>query len=288
LLLLPLKRIVSSQAAIHQKSGRRRTILTFSPKPQIKVTEPAMIFIPGGWFWMGCEVGRDDEKPVHRVWVDGFEIAAHQVTNAEYACFLAASRRPEPLCWNDPEFNHPKQPVVAVSWFDATAYGDWLSQATGKHYRLPTEAEWERAARGGFESLLYPWGDGPYEQVPDYAKRWKTGPEQVGLYSPNAFGLYNAGDNVHEWCADWYAAGYYAQSAERNPQGPATGSRRASRGGSWRHHIKVTRTAARSSIPPEFKYADYGFRLARMVALNSNTSPHESMESRSGSTATPH
>lgn len=214
---------------------------------------------------MGCETGRDDEKPVHHVCVDAFELAAHQVTNAEYARFLAATRRPEPLHWNDPNFNHTNQPVVAVSWFDAVAYADWLSQMSGRPYRLPTEAEWECAVRGGVDGELYPWGNLPYEQVPDYANRWKTGPEPVGLYPPNRFGLYNAGDNVHEWCADWYDAGYYAQSPERNPQGPASGSRRASRGGSWRHHIKVTRTAARSSIPPEFKYADYGFRLARTV-----------------------
>ena len=82
------------------------------------------------------------------------------------------------------------------------------------------------------------------------------------MYAPNPYGLYNLGDNVHEWCADWYDAAYYSVSPERNPQGPPSGSRRSSRGGSWRHHIKVTRTAARSSIPPEFKYADYGFRVA--------------------------
>jgi formylglycine-generating enzyme len=85
----------------------------------------------------------------------------------------------------------------------------------------------------------------------------------VGIYPPSAFGFYNLGDNVHEWCLDWYDPGYYGYSPDRNPRGPAKGSRRASRGGSWRHHIKVTRTAARSSIPPDFKYADYGFRVAR-------------------------
>ena len=85
----------------------------------------------------------------------------------------------------------------------------------------------------------------------------------MGLYPPNAYGLYNLGDNVHEWCLDWYNAAYYGCSPERNPRGPDKGSRRASRGGAWRHQVKVTRTAARSSIPPEFKYADYGFRVAR-------------------------
>jgi sulfatase modifying factor 1 len=239
--------------------------MTSSKTPQIGYVEPAMRSIPEGWFWMGCDDGRDDERPVHRVWVDAFKLAAYQVTNAEYACYLETMRHPKPPTWDDSNFNHRGQPVVGVSWFDAGAYCQWLSRASGQCYRLPSEAEWERAARGGVEGTLYPWGDAQPDQVSDYAKRWKAGPEPVGLYSPNAYGLYNLGDNVHEWCADWYDPAYYASSPERNPQGPATGSRRGSRGGSWRHHIKVTRTAARSSIPPEFKYADYGFRLAWSV-----------------------
>lgn len=176
------------------------------------------------------------------------------------------TKRPAPQHWNDAEFNHPRQPVVAVSWHDANTYCVWLSLITGHHYRLPAEAEWEFAARGGIEGALYPWGDAPPEEIPNYSARWRTGPEEVGLYPPNPFGIYNLGDNVHEWCADWYDAGYYARSPERNPRGPRSGVRKASRGGSWRHHIKVTRTAARSSIPPEFKYADYGFRIARSIA----------------------
>jgi formylglycine-generating enzyme required for sulfatase activity len=232
---------------------------------QTEFIEPEMTRIPEGWFGMGCETGRDDEKPVHRVWLDEFELAVHQVTNAEYGCFLAATGAAEPPQWNDSNFNHPRMPVVSVSWVEAVAYGDWLGRATGKHYRLPTEAEWERAARGGAEGWLYPWGDAPPEFVPDYAARWKNGPEPVGLYAPNGYGIYNLGDNVHEWCADWYDDDYYAHSPERNPRGPESGNRRASRGGSWRHHIKVTRTAARSSIPPEFQYADYGFRIARSL-----------------------
>jgi sulfatase modifying factor 1 len=233
-----------------------------------QLTEPQMRPIPEGWFLMGCASGRDDEKPVHRVWVDAFELAAYQTTNKEYARFLAATRHPKPLHWDDPNFNHPRQPVVAVSWLDAAAYCEWMSGRSGRSYRLPSEAEWERAARGEAEGSLYPWGNGSPEDVPDYSTRWKMGPEPVGLYSPNAFGLFNLGDNVHEWCADWYDADYYAASPERNPQGPSAGTRRASRGGSWRHQIKVTRTAARSSIPPEFKYADYGFRVARSMAAS--------------------
>lgn len=227
-----------------------------------QTTIPVLRTIPAGAFLMGHDDGRDDEKPAHRVSVDAFELAAFQTTNAEYAHFLEATRHPAPLHWDDAAFSHQQQPVVAVSWFEAVAYCEWLSATAGRKFRLPTEAEWERAARGGVEGELYPWGNCAPEDLPDYASRWKSGPEPVGLYAPNSYGLYNLGDNVHEWCSDWYDAAYYAVSPERNPQGPASGSRRASRGGSWRHHIKVTRTAARSSIPPEFKYADYGFRVA--------------------------
>lgn len=229
-----------------------------------KIVEPVMVRVPEGWFSMGYSGGRDDEKPEHRVFVDAFELAAFQTTNEDYARFLDAAQHTKPMHWDDPNFNHPKQPVVAVSWFDAIAYCEWLSNASGREYRLPTEAEWERAARGNADDSLYPWGNCAPEDLPDYSARWKTGPEAVGLYAPSAFGLFNLGDNVHEWCADWYDANYYAVSPERNPQGPSSGTRRASRGGSWRHHIKVTRTAARSSIPPELKYADYGFRVARI------------------------
>jgi sulfatase modifying factor 1 len=234
--------------------------------PETSLIEPVMIRIPGQWFRMGCETGRDDEKPAHRILVDSFELAAYQVTNAEYGRVICSSKSTAPPCWADPIFNHPKMPVVAVSWNEAMAYCAWLSAATGRHYRLPTEAEWESAARGGTEGSAYPWGDSPPESLPDYANRWENGPEPVGLYPPNAYGLYNMGDNVHEWCADWYDANYYNYSPERNPQGPTDGVRKASRGGSWRHHIKVSRNAARSSIPPEFQYADYGFRIARSLS----------------------
>jgi sulfatase modifying factor 1 len=229
----------------------------------IKWLQPEMRSIPAGWFSMGCDVGRDDEKPAHSVWVDAFDLASRQTTNTEYVIFLSATRQPLPPTMADGALSDPEQPVVAVSWHDAVAYCVWLSGASGKRYRLPSEAEWERAARGGIEGELYPWGDFSTEQVPDYATRWKRGPERVGLYPPNGYGLYNMGDNVHEWCSDWYSPSHYAVSQARNPQGPGGGIRKASRGGSWRHHIKVTRTAARSSIPPEFKYADYGFRIAR-------------------------
>jgi len=222
-----------------------------------------MARIPEGWYSMGCEAGRDDEKPVHRVWVDAFELALCQTSNRDYAQFIRSTGRRPPSAWNDPAFSNPNQPVVSVSWFDAAAYCAWLASLTGQSYRLPTEAEWERAARGGIEGGKYPWGDDPPESLPDYARRWLTGPEPVGRLVPNAYGLYDVGTNVHEWCADWYDARYYARSPERNPLGPTSGTRRASRGGAWRHQIKAARCAARSSIPPQLEYADYGFRVAR-------------------------
>jgi len=231
----------------------------------LELFSPRMCSIPAGDFQMGCDTGRDDEKPAHRIWVDAFQLAAFQTTNAQYAHFLESTGHAPSSLWNDPNFNNSEQPVVAVSWFEAQAYCNWLSAMTGQTFRLPTEAEWERAARGGVEGEMYPWGNCQPEDLPDYANRWKTGPEPVGLYAPNSYGLYNMGDNVHEWCADWYDAPYYSISPERNPQGPLSSGRRASRGGSWRHHIKVTRAAARSSIPPELKYADYGFRVAASI-----------------------
>jgi formylglycine-generating enzyme required for sulfatase activity len=232
---------------------------------------PALVRIPAGWFLMGCDTGQDNEKPVHRVWVDEFMLAARQVTNADYGRFRRDIASLPPPFWSDPAFNHPEQPVVRVSWYEAVCYCEWLSASTGRRFRLPAEAEWERAARGGHEGALFPWGDAPPQSLPGYASRcagrWKTGPEPAGRAEPNAYGLYNMCDNVHEWCSDWYAPGYYAVSPERNPRGPEIGERRASRGGSWRHHVKMSRCAARSSIPPEFKYADYGFRVACDAAL---------------------
>ena len=211
---------------------------------------------------MGCETGQDNERPVHRVWIDEFLLAPIQVTNADYARFLRDTRSTTPPFWNDPNFNHPEQPVVGVSWHEAVRYCEWLSDGSGMNFRLPAEAEWERAARGGREGALYPWGDSRPQSLTGYAARWQTGPEPVGRSEPNGYSLYNMCDNVHEWCSDWFAADFYSISPERNPRGPETGKRRASRGGSWRHHVKMSRCAARSSIPPEFQYADYGFRVA--------------------------
>jgi len=188
-----------------------------------------------------------------------FRIGKYPVTVSEYLKFLEERTAPdgEPQKWEEQQ-EHPNWPVVNVTWYQAVAYCEWLAALWNLPVRLPTEAEWEFAARGGFPQRLYPWGDTlPAKQ----SDRWRDGPEPVGRGEPNGYGLFDMCQNVHEWCSDWYDPGYYAVSPQMDPQGPQHGVRRASKGGAWRHHIKFSRCAARSSIPPDFRYADYGFRV---------------------------
>jgi serine/threonine-protein kinase len=197
---------------------------------------------------MGSEAGRPDERPVRLVEVGAFLLGRTPITNHEYARFLAARRHPEPTCWASAGFDDPLQPVVGVTWFEAVAFGEWLGETHGGVWRLPTEAEWERAARGGIEGAATAWGDSvPDAEVPAGPL---AGPWRVGQGTPNGFGLYDMGTIVHEWCLDPY---------------PGSPPRRASRGGSWRHHVRWSPPSARSSLPPERRYADYGFRVLREV-----------------------
>ena len=233
------------------------------------------IDVPGGPFWMGGGL-RDNENPRHEVRISPFRLARTQVTREEYQAFLddvfETTRRPAPRFWEEPAFSHPRMPAVGPSWEDAEAFCAWASEREGFAVRLPTEAEWEHAARAG-RDVLYPWGDEPPESLPDYARRWQEGPERVDAYpSLHPLGFLGLGENVHEWCSDWYGAHYYEVSPVVDPRGPESGTRRASRGGSWRHQIKVSRCAARSAIPPALRYADYGFRVASDT-VNGRTTP---------------
>src|SRR5262249_6204955 len=159
---------------------------------------------------MGCEQGRDDEKPVHDVWVDEFAFGAFTITNAEYLQFVEDTGSEMPATYFEEGFSHPRKPVVAVNWFEATAYCDWLSLKTGFLFPLPSEAEWERAVRGGVEGKLYSWGDENPDSFEIYRTGWRDErPQSVGLLQPNRFGVCNLGDNVHEWCMDWYRSDYY-------------------------------------------------------------------------------
>jgi formylglycine-generating enzyme required for sulfatase activity len=209
---------------------------------------------------MGDDEGRPDERPAHRVTVDAFRLAVLPVTNEEYAAFVKATDVETPRFWGDPAFNRPRQPVVGVTWAEAGSYCDWLSETLGERCRLPTEAEWEKAARGGAEGQRYPWGGTAWDGSDGRFAMDATW--EVGRAPPNGYGLIDIGFNIHEWVSDWYDAGYYAVSPEDNPQGPPHGERKASRGGARRHLVKVCRCAARSSIPPDYRYNDYGFRVA--------------------------
>jgi iron(II)-dependent oxidoreductase len=220
--------------------------------------------IPAGEFMMGSNAGQDDERPVHRVRVDAFEMAVHPVTRADYAAFLDDTRHEPPREWHEPLFAGADQPVVGVSWHDAVAYCAWRT-AHGSSERLPTEAEWERAARGGMDGAAFPWGDDIPSWIPGGGRGPRLAPWPVTLGPPTPYGLFGIAANVHEWCADWHAADYYAASPADNPAGPPSGRRRASRGGSWRHAITISRCAARSKIDPSFRYTDYGFRTARSL-----------------------
>jgi formylglycine-generating enzyme required for sulfatase activity len=217
-----------------------------------------MALVPAGEFAMGDVSGRPDEQPVHTVYVSAFRIALLPVTNHEFTAFLAATGHEPPRFWEDSRFNAPAQPVVGVSWFDAVDYCVWLAAVTGTPYRLPTEAEREKAARGGVEGAAYPWGNQPAEADGRFEQ---DAPFGAGSSQPNRYGLFDMGWNVHEWCSDWYDPQYYVVSPAADPTGPASGVRRTSRGGAWRHQIKVSRCAARSSIPPDRRYNDYGFRV---------------------------
>jgi formylglycine-generating enzyme required for sulfatase activity len=174
-----------------------------------------------------------------------FAIGRTPVTNAEYASVVESGRVVSPPWWRDPAFASPRQPVVGVTWDDAMVYCAFLSERAGGRWRLPTEAEWELAACGGLAAPRTAWGDAiPPGEIPEGAL---TGPWEVGCGTPNGYGLFDAGTIVHEWCLDW-------DEPAREPR------RRASRGGSWRHRVRWSSPSARSSLPPDFRYSDYGFR----------------------------
>lgn len=191
--------------------------------------EPEMLDIPGGVFTMGDARGRDIERPPHEVELAPFRLAKYEVTNDEYRRFCDATGRSYPP---DPDFveanpvgkdyvvSRPRYPVVMITWTDMATYCAWLSKRTGKDYHLPTEAQWERAARGGV-STEYPWGD---ERSLDRARvflHWNEGPVEVGQYLPNPYGLHDMGGNVAEATADWYDENWYTKSPRLNPTGPS-------------------------------------------------------------------
>lgn len=250
-------------------------------------TKAEMVMVPAGEFLMGSDKKMDrlayrSEIPQHRVYLDAFEIGKYEVTALEYLKFVLATNRSPQLDWRydggnfqDSMAHHP---IMHVTWYDADAYCKWAGQ------RLPTEAEWEKAARGS-DGRLFPWGQ--EYAGPTRANFGRTGlsgpvrdrPERLLLYPPiisvdkyenalSPYGLYQTIGNVAEWVADWYNPDYYKTAHDRNPQGPETGTQKAFRGGGWMDSTTTMRVAMRNGTDPNTKINWLGFRCARSVSEN--------------------
>ena len=214
------------------------------------------VFIPAGEFQMG------DEKAPHTVYLDAFYMDKYEVTNALYKSFMDATGHEAPAYWSDSNFNGLDHPVVGVSWDDAVAYCQWAGK------RLPTEAEWEKAARGGLAGNTYPGGNDITRDDANYfskggGDKWLNS-APVGSFAPNGYGLCDMAGNVWEWCADWHGSTYYSESPKQNPKGPISGANRVLRGGSHGLNREYMRVAKRYSRNPKSKwYNDVGFRCAK-------------------------
>lgn len=240
-----------------------------APKELIGKDGAPMVLIPAGDFLMGSsdDDSELDERPEHRVWVDAFYLDKYEVSNARYDKFLEETGRVRPKFWEQIDLSvHGELPVVGVDWADAKAYCEWAGK------RLPTEAEWEYAARGK-DKRQFPWGSNPpAPQLANYGKPWSykfydDRLERVTSHEAgkSPFGVLHLAGNVWEWVADWYDEYYYESSPERNPPGPPEGKLRVVRGGSWNFAAEYMRTTARFKFDPIHRAADLGIRCARDV-----------------------
>ena len=214
---------------------------------------PETVTVPGGRLVL--PEGNGSNRTVESE-IAPFRIGRTPVTNREYAPFLAAGQVEAPPWWSHPDFRAPLQPVVGVTWSDAMTFCAWLAGTAGGRWRLPMEHEWEFAAGGGLAAPKTAWGETiPPGEIP--AGRI-AGPWETGRGTPNGFGLCDPGTMVHEWCWNWFGP-------EPAPPGAVFSRprRRASRGGSWRHEIHWSSPSARSSLPPDYRYSDFGFRVLR-------------------------
>jgi len=236
------------------------------PVEQAAPAETPMAEIPAGEFAMGLDgmQALEDERPKHQVWLPAFFIDIHEVTTAQYASFLAATNHLAPWQWNMVDLSqHSDRPVIGVDWSDADAYCRW------KGKRLPTEAEWEKSARGT-DGRLYPWGNrAPNKDLANFASgaRFNYGqvlmPVQSYEHGKSPYGLLQMAGNVWEWVQDWYATNYYEVSSEHNPQGPEQGQFKVLRGGSWSDLPKYLLTYGRFKLPPDTRNSYTGFRCAK-------------------------
>ncbi len=224
-----------------------------------------IVLIPAGSFEMGdyFDEGEANERPVHRVQLDAFYMDVHEVTVGQFREFVQQSGYKYGGNWDSVARYSPGDdyPMVNVSWNEATAYAKWAGK------RLPTEAEWEYAARGGLVGKRYSWGDdeslaGDYANYDgtDGKDKWNLSTAPVGSFAANGYGLYDMAGNVWEWCQDRYGGNYYSSSPAKNPPGPGTGSSRVLRGGSWSNLTYNLRVANRSFTYPSSRLNYLGFR----------------------------
>ena len=235
------------------------SILTVKAQAPAIPDKPEVIFVQGGTFNMGSNT-QDDEKPIHSVTVNSFSIGKYPVTVGQYKKFCEATGRqmPEAPSWG---WNN-SHPMVMVNYNDAVSYCNWLGEEYGGDYRLPTEAEWEYAARGGNKSNSYTYsGSNDLESVGWFSDNAGGQTNRVGRKKPNELGIYDMSGNVCEWCRDWYSDSYYATSPKDNPKGPPTGEYRILRGGGWTDTAEYCRFAFRHFNSPGYRDNDYGFRV---------------------------
>lgn len=212
-----------------------------------------MIRVEGSTFKMGNADGENEEKPVHEVTLSSFSIGETEVTQELWEAVMGE---------NPSFFKGSKRPVEEVSWNDCQTFIGKLNELTGKTFRLPTEAEWEFAARGGNQSKGYTYsGSNTIGDVAWFGDASDSGTHDVAMNFPNELGIYDMSGNVHEWCQDWY--GSYGSRSQTNPTGPSSGSDRVERGGCWNYIAKCCRVSSRDSHhPPTLAYRSLGFRLA--------------------------
>lgn len=228
-------------------------------------SDPGMALIPGGEFLMGKDSDAEyDFSPAHRVYVDSFYMDSHEVTCEEYLEFCTATGNPLPEFWNNIVFrcgnDYPDYPVVGVSWVNAFKYAQWAGK------RLPTEAEWEYAARGGLEEKDFPNGmRWPLERAKQGSGGWQNLIYPVGQHDPNGYGLHNMGGNVWEWVLDLFSESYYEVSPYANPRGPEKGSNRVIRGGSWHSGAMCKKVFYRKGIPGSWCDYAVGFRCVKDI-----------------------
>ncbi|MCP4407488.1 MAG: formylglycine-generating enzyme family protein [Gammaproteobacteria bacterium] len=219
-----------------------------------RVTGMAFSWVPEGCFQMGSTQGDPDEKPVHKVCVDGFWMGKYEVTQGQWKKIMG--NNPSGFKEGD---NHP---VEQVSWYDAQSFIKKLNTKGQGRFRLPTEAEWEYACRSGGKKEKY-CGGNDVDRVAWFSKNSGSKTHPVGKKAANSLDLYDMSGNVWEWVGDWYGKGYFNSSPKNNPQGPSSGAVRVLRGGSWYYYPARVRAADRCRDTPGFRFNGLGFRLLR-------------------------